>query len=351
MTEPGDSGSTDSGPTDLVSTESDVTDPVPARLGLRTFSLDGRRAPGLYLVGWLASLVGAATIFVVLLAQPSDVPGAVLLGAGTLILTIGLAASAGSQAIERQAEGRLAYRGPSPFIIFGAYVALTLFLELLAFVPLQALGVRGGTALEALVDLVLLNGSAAALVAALVVGSGSLTWREMGVPSLGGRSASGSTPLAGLLRDLVEGMVLAVPILFITVGLGTFLIHLLGTTPPGPLPVAQSTGDTVLNLVSGILIAPLGEELFYRGFATTAWVRGMGARAGILRAALLFCVAHVLTLSGTPPAALIAFLTRLPVAIALGWIFVRRGSLASSFGLHAMFNAIPLILVGLAVGT
>ena len=351
MTEPGDPGSTDSGPTDLVPTESDVTDPVPARLGLRTFSLDGRRAPGLYLVGWLASLVGAATIFVVLLAQPSDVPGAVLLGAGTLILTIGLAAAAGSQAIERQAEGRLAYRGPSPFIIFGAYVALTLFLELLAFVPLQALGVRGGTALEALVDLVLLNGSAVALVAALVVGSGSLTWREMGVPSLGGRSASGSTPLAGLLRDLVEGMVLAVPILFITVGLGTFLIHLLGTTPPGPLPVAQSTGDTVLNLVSGILIAPLGEELFYRGFATTAWVRGMGARAGILRAALLFCVAHVLTLSGTPPAALIAFLTRLPVAIALGWIFVRRGSLASSFGLHAMFNAIPLILVGLAVGT
>jgi len=39
------------------------------------------------------------------------------------------------------------------------------------------------------------------------------------------------------------------------------------------------------------------------------------------------------------------------VAIALGWIFVRRGSLASSFGLHAMFNAIPLVLVGLAVGT
>ncbi|HLY14794.1 MAG TPA: CPBP family intramembrane glutamic endopeptidase [Candidatus Limnocylindrales bacterium] len=331
-------------------------DPVPevvgpTRPGLRTFSLDGRRAPGLYLVGWLASLIGAATIFVVLLAQPSDVAGAILLGAGTFVLALGLAAAAGSQAIERQADGRLAYRGPSPFILFGAYVALTLLLELLAFPPLQALHVPAGGALEALVDLVLLNGGAVVLVAALVVGSGSLSWREMGVPVRAGRDGSAGTPLAGLLRDLLEGMLLAVPILFVTLLLGGILIQLLGTTPPGPLPVAQTTGEAVLNLVSGILIAPLGEELFYRGFATTAWVRGMGARAGILRGALLFCVAHVLTLSGTPPAALIAFVTRLPVAIALGWIFVKRGSLASSFGLHAMFNAIPLILVGLAVGT
>jgi membrane protease YdiL (CAAX protease family) len=361
LTGPGDPGSTDPGPIDPGLTDSArvapgvpgpaLTDPGPSRPGLRTFSLDGRRAPGLYLVGWLGSLVGAATILVVLLAQPSDLAGAILLGMGTLILSVGLAAAAGSQAIERQAEGRLAYRGPSPFILFGAYVALTLFLELLAFVPLQALHVAAGGALEALVDLVLLNGGAVALVAALVVGSGSLTWREMGLPARTGPGLAGGTPRSGLLRNLLEGMLLAVPILFITLVLASFLIRVLGTTPPGPLPVAQTTGDAVLNLVSGILIAPLGEELFYRGFATTAWVRGMGVRAGILRAALLFCVAHVLTLSGTPSAALIAFLTRLPVAIALGWIFVRRGSLASSFGLHAMFNAIPLILVGLAVGT
>ena len=76
----------------------------------------------------------------------------------------------------------------------------------------------------------------------------------------------------------------------------------------------------------------------------------MGVRGGILRGALLFAVAHVLTLSGSPPGALIAFVSRLPVAIALGWIFIRRGSLASSFGMHAMFNAIPLVLVGLSLG-
>ncbi|HEY7936419.1 MAG TPA: type II CAAX endopeptidase family protein [Candidatus Limnocylindrales bacterium] len=324
-----------------------AAEPAPARLGLRTFSLDGRHAPGLYLVGWLASLLGAATVFVVLLAQPSDLAGAILLGSGTLLLSIGLAAAAGSQAIERQAGGSLAYRGPSPLLLFCCYVALTLFLEVLAFLPLQALGVRAGTVVETLVGLLILNGSAILLVAGLVVGSGALTWREMGLPTRG----PGGPAIRLLVLQLLEGMLLAAPILFITVVLGSVLIGLLGTSPPGPLPAATNATDAIMNLVSGVIIAPLGEELFYRGFATTAWVRGMGARGGIIRGALLFSVAHVLTLSGSPSDAVIAFLTRLPVALALGIIFVRRGSLASSFGLHAMFNAIPLILVGLSFGT
>ena len=341
----GDPPAADAPPAPAVAPPGSAGEPASTRPGVRTFSLDGRQAAGLYLVGWLASLLGAATMFVVLLAQPTDLAGAILLGVGTLLLTVGLAAGAGSQAIERQAAGRLRYRGPSPFILFGANVAMTLFLDLLAIPVLQAAGVRSGTAVEALVGLLILNASAILLVATLVVGSGSLSWREMGWPVRTARIL----PLAGLVRDLLEGMVLAVPVLFLTVGLGAVLIRILGSAPPGPLPEALSPGDAVLNLVSGVLIAPFGEELFYRGFATTAWVRGMGPRAGILRGALLFAAAHVLTLSGTPSAALIAFVTRLPVALALGWIFVRRGSIVSSFGLHAMFNAIPLVIVGLSI--
>jgi membrane protease YdiL (CAAX protease family) len=323
-----------------------VAQPGPPRPGLRTFSLDGRHAPGLYLVGWLGSLLGAATILVVLLAQSTNLAGAILLGAGTFLLTLGLAAAAGSQAIERQAAAVLPYRGPSPFLLFAATIALTLFLEVVALVPLDLLDIPAGSTGETLVGLLILNGSAVGLVALFVVGSGSLAWREMGVPI---RTATGWA-IPRLAQDLLVGMALGVPILFLTAILGAVLVKLLGVTPPSPLPPAQTTADAVINLVSGVLIAPLGEELFYRGFATTAWVRGMGVRGGILRGALLFAVAHVLTLSGSPPGALIAFLTRLPVAIALGWIFVRRGSLVSSFGMHAMYNAIPLVLVGLSLG-
>lgn len=353
MTGPGDSGPVAPAElehVDLVPTELEPAELEPlARLprpGLRTFSLDGRHAAGLYLVGWLASLLGGATILVVLLAQPTDLAGAILLGAGTFLLTLGLGAAAGSQAIERQAAGVLAYRGPSPFLLFGATIALTLFLEVVALAPLDALNIAAGSTGEALVDLLILNGSAVGLVALFVVGSGALSWREMGVPL---RTAKG-WHISHIVQDLVVGMALAVPILFLTAILAGVLVNLLGVTPPGPLPPAQTPADAVANLISGVLIAPLGEELFYRGFATTAWVRGMGVRGGILRGALLFAVAHVLTLSGSPPGALIAFVSRLPVAIALGWIFIRRGSLASSFGMHAMFNAIPLVLVGLSLG-
>lgn len=321
--------------------------PEPARPGLRTFSLDGRRAPGLYLVGWLASIVGGSTILVVLLGQPTDLAGAVLLGLGTLILAIGLGAAAGSQAIERQADAVLDYRGPSPFLLFGATVALTLFVELVALAPMRALGIGAGSTVEALLNLLILNGSAIVLVALLVVGSGALTWRAMGVA---GRTAEGRPIVPGLVRDLAAGIILGVPVLLLTAVLGALLIELLGTAPASPLPAAQTPFDAILNVVSGVLIAPLGEEIFYREFATTAWVQGMGARAGIVRGALLFAFAHVLTFNGTPPEALIAFLTRLPVGLALGWIFIRRGSLAASFGLHATFNAIPLVLVGLSLG-
>ena len=346
MTEPGRAGPGEDQPIKAGPEPDQALVPATARLGQRTFSLEGRRAPGLYLVGWLASLLGGATIFVVLLAQSRDLAGAILLGAGTLLLTVGLGAAAGSQAIERQAAGRLAYRGPSPILLFGATIALTLFLEVLALAPLAVLNVPPDSALEALVGLLILNLSAAALVALFVVGSGGLTWREMGVPL----PDPTGWHLPRVVEEIVIGMALAVPILFLTGIVGAVLIQLLGAAPEAPLPPANTPAEALLNIISGVLVAPLGEELFYRGFATTAWVRGLGVRSGIVRAALLFAVAHVLTLSGTPATALIAFVARIPIALALGWIFIRRGSLAASFGMHAMFNAIPLVLVGLSVG-
>ena len=84
-------------------------------------------------------------------------------------------------------------------------------------------------------------------------------------------------------------------------------------------------------------------------FATTAWVRGVGVRQGVLRAALVFAAAHVLTTSGTNVAdalglAVVGFGTRVPIALALGWMFVRRRSIWAPFGLHAAFNAWLLVI-------
>ena len=93
--------------------------------------------------------------------------------------------------------------------------------------------------------------------------------------------------------------------------------------------------------------------MLFRGFATTAWVRGMGVRGGVVRAALVFAVAHVLTISGANAGdafglAVVGFATRLPIALALGWLFIRRGTVWSSFGLHAPFNLVLLVIAEVA---
>jgi membrane protease YdiL (CAAX protease family) len=65
---------------------------------------------------------------------------------------------------------------------------------------------------------------------------------------------------------------------------------------------------------------------------------------------VLFVVAHVLFVGGDSfgEAVSLAFVggvVRVPVAFALGWLYVRTGSLWAPIGLHAAFNGI-LIVVG-----
>ena len=96
------------------------------------------------------------------------------------------------------------------------------------------------------------------------------------------------------------------------------------------------------------MLAPIGEELFFRGFATTAWARVWGARQAIARGAVFFALAHVVTLFdasfGTgAQRAVFSFVALLPVGVALGWVFLSRRSVYAAIGLHAAFNALQVI--------
>ena len=103
-------------------------------------------------------------------------------------------------------------------------------------------------------------------------------------------------------RDLTEfglGALWALPVLVATAPVALALTQLLPVTPVSPLPPAGESVGFALNLLAAAIIAPVGEELLFRGFATTAWVRGMGERRAIVRGALFFAVVHVLTISGS----------------------------------------------------
>ena len=144
------------------------------------------------------------------------------------------------------------------------------------------------------------------------------------------------------------------PVLIVTLVLGVLLSRFISPSP-SPLPPPGNVTGLVFNLVSGAVLAPIGEELFFRGFTTTAWERSVGQVPAIIRGAVLFALIHGLTLSAATFSdglqhAVFSFVALLPVGLTLGWLFLTRRSLYASIGLHAAFNAIQLLLLAFATG-
>ena len=285
--------------------------------------------------------MGLAVLLVSVLASGSGASPWVFL-AGLAVLGMGLLAAGGSQAIERGRREDLAYRGPSPVLALTAVMALTLLAIIVVLAPLSALGLDARSPAATTISLALTTVMYVAVVRLLVVGPGALSWSDMGL----------RLPMGAASRDLLIGAVLAVPVLVVTLILGGVLSRFLQPAP-GALPAAGDAFGLIANLVSAAVLAPIGEELFFRGFATTAWARAAGTRTAIVRGALLFAIAHVVTLFDASFAtgaqhALFSFLALLPVSLTLGWLFLSRRSLYAAIGLHAAFNALQVIVLFVA---
>jgi membrane protease YdiL (CAAX protease family) len=255
-----------------------------------------------------------------------------------VVLAIGLVGATGSQAIERGRRAELAYRGPSPVLVFATTVPIVLLAQILVLAPLSRFGLDAGSAVATTISTLVTLLVYVGVIALLVVGTGGLGWREMGLGSWRGRA----------VPDLAVGAVAAIPVFIATLALALVLSRFLAL-PPSVLPQATDTGARLANLVSAVILAPIGEELFFRGFVTTAWARSSGPRAAIVRGAILFALVHILSVTGDSFAtvsqqAAFAFIVRLPVGLVLGWLFLARRSIYASIGLHAVFNAVIVVL-------
>jgi len=315
----------------------------PAPVGLFQFSIEGRRAPALFVTGWIALLVGLAALVVGFLQAQAGGP-ILLFGAGLGIVTIALLLLGGSQTVERGAAGR-AYAGPSPVLVFGTILSATLVLALVIGAPLEAIGVHldrpvGDLVLELLQAAVFVG-----VVALMVVGPGALRWADMGL----------RIPVGRAVQALLGGAVFGLPVVVVTGFIAAALVNFFGVSPPSPLPPTGTTSGLAIHLVIGAVLAPISEEIVFRGFALTAWARDVPAASAITRAALLFAFAHVLTISGSTASeaaslAIVGAATRLPVAFGLGWLYLRWGTIWAPIGLHATFNAILIVVSELSIG-
>lgn len=312
--------------------------PQTSRPGASTFTIEGRSAPGLFVVGWLATLIGVACIIVAVLSG-GGIASVVLLVVGLTLLSVGLIAGAGSQGIERRVRARLPYRGPSPLLVFAAAIPVSVLIGLVLAIPLDLLGVPLDGPIAALLSVTIQAFVYVALVRLLVVDTRALDWRAMGVGPLD----------ATAFLEMGRGALWAIPVIGVTALVAGVLLRVFPVVPVSPLPPTGEPAGFALSLLAGVIVAPFGEEILFRAFATTAWVRGLGYRRGLVLAALVFALAHVITISGTNAGeafglAVVGFGSRIPVALALGWIFLRRGTVWASFGLHAAFNGILLII-------
>jgi membrane protease YdiL (CAAX protease family) len=315
--------------------------PPSARPGASIFTIEGRAAPGLFVVGWIASLLGLGLVLVGAFAGSS----LFLFFLGPTFLTVGLVAGAGNQSIERRVRGE-AYAGPSPYLVFAAMIAAVYAAGSVVGLGLHLL-VGPNTMPDYVVRLIGVSLQAAVFIGIVrltVVDSQALSWREMGW----------RRPDVAAIRDLAYGGLLGLPIIGLTSIVAAVLVQVFQAVPEAPLPPTGVAAGLVIQLLAGAIIAPVAEETVFRGFAITAWQRSVGTRGAIVRASLLFALAHVLNVSAdnvgqAAGLIVVGFATRLPVAFALGWLFVARRSIWAPLGLHIAFNAILLIIGELAV--
>jgi membrane protease YdiL (CAAX protease family) len=300
--------------------------------GGRLFSLEERPAPGLYLAAWLLSGLGLGVLLVAGMAEP---PVRLLLGLTALgLLTAGLSAAAGYQLVARSSRPVGAYRGPAPLLLFGLWFALV---NVGAF-ALSVAGIedvdRPGTFL---IGLTLQTFAYFLVIWTFVVRGGALGWPQMGL---------GRQRLAGVAGDVAFSAAIMAPVTLIVLLAGGFIAQLVDADAPSVVPAPTSGPELVAVLIAAVVLVPIGEELFFRGFALTAWLRDLGPRSALVRSAVFFAFVHLANVQSDTFAqgarqAVVLFAVILPLGFVLGWLFLRRGLLAAVTG-HMTYNGLVL---------
>lgn len=156
-------------------------------------------------------------------------------------------------------------------------------------------------------------------------------WCDVGVAK-----PAGWAPLA---IGLAAGFVI-----YYLVGFCDYIVSLIGGIRPNEHPVvaivneARNWKEMILPLVLSGLVVPVGEEIFFRGFAYPALRNRVGVRPAILLTGLVFALLHF---------DLFGLFALTAAGIALTFLYERTGSLWSVVIAHGVWNV--LVAVGLFV--
>lgn len=251
--------------------------------------------------------------------------GLLVLGAGLFV--VGCVANLGRALIVRRFLPATRYRGGSVLLmlliaVFGSNAVAFFFSQDLVGV---LTGEPGTSDLATLVLLTVLQVWLLIVTAIFV-----LLPRALGaVPFF-----SGDT-----LGAVLRGFLWAIPAWFIATLLGAIVERIMSLFQITPEPQAVENvigaANPVIVIVAVVVVAPIAEEVFFRGVAFGAWAREYGPRRALVMSAVLFAVIH---------ASLSALVPIFVLGLALAAIYWRTRNLASSITLHATFNAISVLI-------
>ena len=151
-------------------------------------------------------------------------------------------------------------------------------------------------------------------------------------------------------KEVGSGVLFALglyPVMVIVVG--GLLTYLLQTISGEQVEAPEQVGEhlpaigTALTIVYAIVIAPIGEELFFRGVLFRSLRDRHGFWVGAMGSAVGFALIHYIPGSAVDAALLmiVMFFT----GLALCFLYERRGTIVAPLAAHMMFNVIGILLI------
>ncbi|MGH2401977.1 MAG: CPBP family glutamic-type intramembrane protease [Candidatus Limnocylindria bacterium] len=218
------------------------------------------------------------------------------------------------------------YRGP------GVLVLLLLVLALASIIT-APFGADAAALLMGDGELTFL-GAAVLLVAtqvSLLLVSWFLVFRPgalAALPFLPGRDAGGA-----IRSGLGWGVLAWLGATLVSAGV-VWLLESFGFEPePQAAEQAIALVDPWLVVLSIVILAPIAEEVFFRGVVFNAWLREGGRKWAFIGSSILFAVIHISVVALVP-----IFL----LGLALAWIYERTGNLLAPIAMHATVNGISV---------
>ncbi len=114
-------------------------------------------------------------------------------------------------------------------------------------------------------------------------------------------------------------------------------------TTPDQLPGNLSTAEAAVTVILAVFIAPIAEELFFRGVLFRSIRDRRGFWLGAVASGLLFGSVHYVPAAWQDTVLLQTIMVF--TGIGLAWVYERRGNLVANVATHMVFNTIGVALI------